>query len=159
TFVVEGMKNAASLRFLVELFAEAGLEPLFFKGSVVARHYCESHLRPTGDIDICAPPGRYDEARDLLHRCSESPPSNLGFAVKCAPGRQVCQVDLHSNLDRFRLPSLEAVFARSESIDLGGTSIRVPSAEDHLRLVAIHFLSHGAWRPVWLCDIAAMLED
>ena len=51
------------------------------------------------------------------------------------------------------------MFARSESIELGGTSIRVPSAEDHLRLVAIHFLSHGAWRPVWLCDIAAMLED
>lgn len=44
-------------------------------------------------------------------------------------------------------------------IKLGETSIRVPAAEDHFRLVAIHLLSHGAWRPLWLCDIAAMLED
>ena len=35
----------------------------------------------------------------------------------------------------------------------------MPAAEDHFRLVAIHLLSHGAWRPLWLCDIAAMLED
>ena len=51
------------------------------------------------------------------------------------------------------------MFARSEWIKLGEASIRIPAAEDHLRLVAIHSLSHGAWRPVWLCDIAAMLED
>ena len=159
TYVVEEMKYAASLRFLVELFAEAGLEPLFFKGAVVARHYSESHLRPIGDIDICAPPRRYAECRDLLRRCSHTPLSSRAFMVKCGPGEQVCQVDLHSSLDRFRSSSLEAVFARSHVITLGGTSIRVPAAEDHLRLVAIHFLSHGGWRPVWLCDIAAMLED
>jgi hypothetical protein len=168
TFVVEEMKYAASLRFLVELFAEAGLEPLFFKGPAVSRHYCESHLRPSGDIDICAPPGRHDECRNLLRRHSNSLASSPGiglsqetgqFVVHCGPGERACEVDLHSSLERFALRSLEAVFARSELIKLGGASIRVPAADDHLRLVAIHFLSHGGWRPVWLCDIAAMLED
>lgn len=166
SLVVEEMKYAASLRFLVQLFAAAGLEPLFFKGSVAARHYSETHLRPPGDIDICAPPGRYDETRDLLRRYSilrlSSPGTGLSqetgqFAVNFDPGARI--VDLHSSLDRFGLPSLEAVFARSEVIKLGETSIRVPAAEDHFRLVAIHLLSHGAWRPLWLCDIAAMLED
>ena len=168
TFVVEEMKYGASLRFLGELFTEAALEPLFFKGSVVGRHYCEPHLRPSGDIDICAPPGRYDETRDLLRARSNSLLSNPGvglsqetgqFAVKCGPGERLCAVDLHSSLERFGLPSLEAVFARSQVIKFGETSIRVLAAEDHFRLVAIHSLSHGAWRPVWLCDIAAMLED
>ena len=125
-----------------------------------------THLRPPGDIDICAPPGRYDETRDLLRRYSilrlSSPGTGLSqetgqFAVNFDPGARI--VDLHSSLDRFGLPSLEAVFARSEVIKLGETSIRVPAAEDHFRLVAIHLLSHGAWRPLWLCDIAAMLED
>jgi hypothetical protein len=51
------------------------------------------------------------------------------------------------------------VFSSSKLIKLGETTIRVPAAEDHLRLVAIHSLSHGAWRPLWLCDVAAMLED
>jgi hypothetical protein len=168
TFVIEEMKYAGSLRFLSELFAEAGLEPLFFKGAVVGRHYSEAHLRPSGDIDICAPPGRYDELRNLLRRCSNSLLSSPGiglsqetgeFFVNCGPGEGLCQVDLHSSLDRFALPSLEAVFLRSKLINFGETSIRVPAAEDHLRLVAIHALSHGAWRPVWLCDISAMLED
>jgi hypothetical protein len=167
TFVVEEMKYAGSLRFLGELFAEAGLEPLFFKGAVVGRHYCEAHLRPSGDIDICAPPARYNELRELLRRHSNPLASSPGlglsqetgqFDVNCGPGK-LCSVDLHASLDRFGLPSLEAVFSRSVLIKLGETSIRVPSAEDHLRLVAIHALSHGAWRPVWLCDISAMLED
>jgi hypothetical protein len=161
------MKYAGSLRFLGELFAEAGLEPLFFKGSVVGRHYCEAYLRPSGDIDICAPPGRYDDLRNLLRRCSNSLLSSPGiglsqetgqFFVNCGPS-ELCSVDLHSSLDRLGLPSLEAVFSRSVLIKLGETSIRIPAAEDHLRLVAIHALSHGAWRPVWLCDISAMLED
>jgi hypothetical protein len=168
TLVVEEMKYAASLDFLGQLFAEAGLAPLFFKGSVVGRHYCEPHLRPCGDIDICAPPGRYAEIRDLLRRHSTPLNSSPGvglsqetgqFRVNCGPGKRSCAVDLHSSLERFELLSLEAVFARSEVIKFGQTSIRVLAAEDHLRLVAIHALSHGAWRPVWLCDIAAMVED
>jgi hypothetical protein len=32
-------------------------------------------------------------------------------------------------------------------------------AEDHLALLCVHFLSHGAWRPVWLCDVALFLEE
>ena len=136
TFVVEEMKYAASLRFLVELFAEAGLEPLFFKGSVVGRHYCEAHLRPSGDIDVCAPPGRYNELRDLLRRCSNplasSPSLGLSqetgqFAVNCGPGERVCVADLHASLVRFGLPSLEAVFARS-AIQLSAASMPLPAA-------------------------------
>ncbi len=37
--------------------------------------------------------------------------------------------------------------------------IRVLSDEDHLALMAIHLLKHGAWRPLWLCDIGATLES
>jgi len=43
-------------------------------------------------------------------------------------------------------------------VDLNGTRVRVPSAEDHLRILCLHFLKHGGWRPLWLCDIAVALE-
>jgi len=36
--------------------------------------------------------------------------------------------------------------------------VRVFGPEDHLRLMALHLLRHGAWRPVWFCDLALMLE-
>src|SRR5205085_7561887 len=39
------------------------------------------------------------------------------------------------------------------------TSVRVPALEDHLRLLSVHMLAHGAWRPIWLCDVAVALES
>jgi hypothetical protein len=35
----------------------------------------------------------------------------------------------------------------------------VLAAEDHLAFLCLHMLRHGAWRPLWLCDIAAELES
>jgi hypothetical protein len=34
----------------------------------------------------------------------------------------------------------------------------VLGAEDHLALLAIHFLKHGAYRPLGLCDLGLLLE-
>src|SRR6185503_14712108 len=36
--------------------------------------------------------------------------------------------------------------------------VRVPCPEHHLRIMSSHMLRHGAWRPLWLCDIAVALE-
>jgi hypothetical protein len=44
------------------------------------------------------------------------------------------------------------------AINVGGTIVRFPGPEDHLRLFCLHLLSHGAWRPLWLCDVAAAFE-
>jgi hypothetical protein len=44
-------------------------------------------------------------------------------------------------------------------IGLDNVGIRVLSDEDHLALMAIHLLKHGAWRPLWLCDIGAAMES
>ena len=42
---------------------------------------------------------------------------------------------------------------------LGESEVRIPSAEDHLRILSIHMLREGAWRPLWLCDVAAAVES
>jgi hypothetical protein len=44
-------------------------------------------------------------------------------------------------------------------VELNGAKIRILGAEDHLRLLCLHLLKHGAWRPLWLCDVAAALES
>ena len=43
------------------------------------------------------------------------------------------------------------------TLDFGRT-VRVPSDEDHLRLLSLHLLRSGARRPSWLCDVALLLE-
>jgi hypothetical protein len=54
---------------------------------------------------------------------------------------------------------LESLYARSATLQLGETTIRTLGLEDHLTLLARHFLRHNAWRPLWLCDIAAVVES
>jgi hypothetical protein len=38
-------------------------------------------------------------------------------------------------------------------------AVRLLGAEDHLRLLCLHMLRHGAWRPLWLVDVAVALES
>lgn len=55
--------------------------------------------------------------------------------------------------------SAATLCARSILAPLGDTAVRILSPEDHLRLICLHFLRHGGWRPLWLCDIAALVES
>jgi hypothetical protein len=50
------------------------------------------------------------------------------------------------------------LFERSQLVDLGDENIRVLSEEDHLRVLCLHLLRSGAWRPLWLCDVALAVE-
>ena len=51
------------------------------------------------------------------------------------------------------------MYSCSELVKLENTGVRVLGAEDHLRILCLHFLKHGGWRPLWLCDVAAGLES
>ena len=54
--------------------------------------------------------------------------------------------------------SLDELLTRSQMMRVGKIEVRIPCFEDHLRILCIHFLKHGAWRPLSLCDVAAALE-
>jgi hypothetical protein len=67
-------------------------------------------------------------------------------------------VDLHEQFSELRDRSVAELFARSRLAPMGDVDIRVLGVEDHLALLAIHLLKHGAWRAIWLCDIGAAVE-
>ena len=119
-----------------------GVEPLLGKGWAVARLYPRPGLRPYGDIDL------YVRAED-------------GPAARAAldePGANGLPVDLHCGLAELDDRRFEDVLARSRTVRLGDAEVRVFGPEDHLRLLALHLLRHGAWRPVWFADVALILE-
>jgi hypothetical protein len=37
--------------------------------------------------------------------------------------------------------------------------VRILGTEDHLRYMCVHMLQHGAYRGLWLCDVAVVLES
>lgn len=125
------------------LLCNAGVEPILAKGWAAARLYPDTSLRPYGDIDLYVRPGEYSAAMHLLESAE---------AKKFV-------VDLHERFDASDGLSIDALYERSRLVSLADVKVRVPSDEDHLRILCLHFLRHGAWRPLWLCDIAVAVEN
>lgn len=120
--------------------AGAGLDALLVKGLAAARLYTEPGLRPSGDVDVCVRPSQLERARRVLEGSG-------------------AWVDLHAGFGEDERRDFDELYERAESFKAGATAVRVPCAEDHLRLLCLHLLRHGAWRPLWLCDVAAGLES
>lgn len=135
--------NQQTIKQVIAQLGSAGVEPILVKGWAAARAYPEQGLRPYGDIDLCMHPAQFAAAEAEL--------VNL-------PDKQY-EVDLHRGFEKFGGADMDELYSRSQVVRLGETSVRVLSAEDHLRILVIHMLREGAWRPLWLCDIAAALES
>lgn len=131
-----------ALKHVVSLMRSAGVDPLLVKGWGVARLYPESGLRPYGDIDLCISRDQYPRA----------------VAAMKSPEGKGYWVDLHEGTAKLDDQSFEALYARSQLVKLDDVEVRVPCLEDHLRILCVHLLRHGAWRPLWVCDVAALLE-
>ncbi len=120
------------------------VEPILLKGWAIARVYPEVGLRPSGDIDLCISPAERHQALTTVRTL----------------GQSWFPVDLdHGSISRFTESGFDELYAHSEVVDLNGTRIRILGPEDHLRILCLHLFTHGAWRPLWLCDIAAALES
>jgi hypothetical protein len=121
----------------------AKVEAVLAKGWATAGLYPERALRPYGDIDICVRPKQFSLAEQVLS----------------APEANDCWVDLHQHFSEIDDRAIDELFARSRTAPLGNEQIRMLGLEDQLALSCIHLLKHGAWRPLWLCDVGVAIES
>jgi len=140
--VLQSAMHERELARLASFLRPAGLDPLLGKGWAIARLYPEPGLRPYGDFDLYLRPDDYAAAKAALGGAS-------------AP---TASIDLHRGAAELDDRGLDELYRRSLSVTLGEACVRVLGPEDHLRLLCLHMLRHGAWRPLWLCDIALALE-
>ena len=140
---VQAAIHESEIQTVMKLYGSEGLEPLLVKGWTVARFYPEMWLRPYGDLDLCFRPEHYDRAE----------------AIRQSPEGAQYNVDVHKGIEKLDDQNLDALFERSEILKLEDVDVRVLKLEDQLRLLCRHLLRHGAWRPLWLCDIAAIVES
>lgn len=146
TYRLQSLQSAIQeekIERLFRLFREASVDAILIKGWAAAQLYPENQLRPYGDIDIFVRPEHWRFAR----------------AVQDSPEANDCWVDLHPYLQEVEERSVDELFDRSQLVRLGAEQVRILGLEDHLALLCIHLLKHGAWRPLWLCDISAALES
>ncbi|MEP6569145.1 MAG: nucleotidyltransferase family protein [Acidobacteriota bacterium] len=125
------------------LFRQANVEAVLAKGWATAGTYSIRALRPYGDIDICVRSEHFKIAEQLLGDT----------------GTSDCWVDLHQHFSEIDDRTIDEIFARSRIVSLGTEQVRILGAEDQLALSCIHLLKHGAWRPLWLCDVGVAIES
>lgn len=124
------------------VFRHASIDGILAKGWAAANFYPDDS-RPSGDIDLCVRPDQYKLAQEALRA-----PEGAGLFI-----------DLHKQFEEIGERPFNDVFARSRLLPLGQEQIRTFGLEDHLALLCIHFLKHGGWRPLWLCDISIAVES
>ncbi len=121
----------------------AGIEPMLIKGWSIARLYPQPALRPYGDIDLLVRPEQ--------HLAAER--------IAASEELRDCRIDLHPGAFELANRSIDDLFSRSQFVQCGDEQVRILGDEDHFALLAIHLLKHGAWRPLWLCDLGLLLES
>jgi hypothetical protein len=145
TFRLQVLHHAVHETEIAEAFLRlrsAGIEPVLGKGWAIARMYPERGMRPYGDIDVCVHPDHLEKTLRLI----ESP-----YGPK-AP------LDVQSRFKRLDR-TYEDLYSRSKLVGLGKIEVRIIGLEDHLRFLCIHMLRHGLWKPLWLCDVALLMEN
>ncbi len=135
--------HESKIQKIFRLLRATNVEPILIKGWAISRLYPQAGLRPFGDIDLFVPPEVVRKAQEVVQ--SEE--------------AKDCWVDLHDRISELDDRDVNDLFFRSQLVSCGAEQIRVLSLEDHFALLAIHMLKHGAWRPLWLCDIALLLES
>jgi hypothetical protein len=139
--VLRAAVHEQNVRDVFAALNSAKIDALLVKGWAIARLYPTPALRPYGDLDLCVRAEQFSAAKKLLRES--------GLKVN---------VDLHEGLGRLDDLPEKDFFDRATTLHVGEVSVRVPSEEDHLRILCLHFLRHGGSRPIWLCDIALAVE-
>jgi hypothetical protein len=141
--VAQALAHEAELANVMQALHISGVRSILLKGWSIARLYPESGLRPPGDIDLWVDANQRAQAHEVLARV--------------ASGRQPIDLD-HDQFRRFENRSFADFYASCETIHLGRAPLKVLQWEDQTRVLCLHFLKHGGWRPIWLFDIAVLLE-
>jgi Uncharacterised nucleotidyltransferase len=120
-----------------------GIEPLLIKGWAAARNYPQSVERFYSDVDLAVAAADFDRAKRLL---ANKPGTKIG-------------IDLHREIRHLDTRPWHEVVCDSLELEISGELIRIPSCEDHLRVLAVHWLNDGGTRKDRLWDIYYAVQN
>ncbi|MFN2493865.1 MAG: nucleotidyltransferase family protein [Pyrinomonadaceae bacterium] len=161
------------LRRVLKLFRTQGIEVLSFKGPMLAELvYGDVGLRQAGDLDLLIVKHDFSRADELLRSAGylmepqltpAQQRSHLRFhcEIQFAHQDQFSVVDLHWGITpkTFPLPMTFAdLFARRETISLGGHAIETFAHEDLLLYLCVHGAKHYWRRLEWVAAITELVR-
>lgn len=152
---------------ILDAAAAAGVAMLPLKGALLADVvYADAGARPMVDLDLAV------RARDLP--AAEAALRPLGFRrifpadrrhsppfahdVALFDGRQVLELHFRWLHELGEDTDVEPLFARAIEVETLGRRRLVPAWDNHLAIIAAHAASHCFAQPLWLVDLALLVE-
>ena len=117
----------------------AKIHAVIAKGWTLAREYPELACRPYGDVDVFVPSTSRAQASVALE----------------AAGLDR-HVDRHVQLGG--VSTFDDINSRARHVLCEGEEVATLGPEDELRYLCVHYAKHGGARPIWLCDVALVME-
>ncbi len=150
-----------------------GIELIPYKGVVLSEvYYGDMALRPSGDMDFFV--RRRDVWRikkavcDLGYTPRVAIPEDaeqdyIASGYECAfdgpAGKNLLELQWALQPRFYAVDfDMDGLFDRAVNVTVGGRSVKTPSAEDLLLLLAVHAAKHVWARLIWLCDIEQILK-
>jgi len=158
---------------ILDCLEALGIAVIPYKGLVLSEvYYGDMALRRSGDMDLFVRP------RDVLR--IKAAIRDLGYLPRLLIP-EVAEVDYIASGYEFTFDSpaglnllelqwalqprfyaldfdMEGLFERAAVVQVAGRSLRTPSANDLLLVLAVHAAKHVWGRLIWLCDIAQILR-
>lgn len=170
---ITNLKALQELRRLADLFADADVPLLTFKGPLLAQQYYGNvAFRKFGDIDVLVDRSHLDRAQALLEANGYQIARSLTKSeIECRHDNQLglefvhrtssLVVELHwALLNRtfsFRLEPSD-VWARARTVSLGATEVQALAPADLLLYLCAHGTKHHWSRLLCVCDVAQVLR-
>lgn len=161
----------AELCRLIELFADAGIEAISYKGPALAMFaYDNLALRRFVDLDVIVKKSDVLKAREILLAEGYTPSKSLSLSQQEVLLRT--QHNMQFSRDNHRLivelhwevaPHLFASSVSADelrknlvTIDINGTQVKTLAADDLLFSLCVHGSRHLWERLSWICDVAEL---
>lgn len=132
-----------NIKSAFRLFRENGIEPILIKGWAAAREYPVKSIRYFSDIDLCVAPVEFEKSLQIIA-------GERGSKLN---------IDLHKGLRHLDTVEWARLFQNSETVPIDDVPVRVLRAEDHLRILCVHWLTDGGAEREKLLDIFYLLNN
>lgn len=126
---------------IFRLFRANNFEPILIKGWAANQNYPEPAERWSLDIDLAVSPKDYPACQKFVNE------------------KKLFEIDLHCGLRHHDTVEWDDLYKNSRLLKLGQTKIRVLRAEDHLRVLCVHWLTDGGAHRERLRDIYWAVEN
>ena len=169
----DALALSAELLRIVREFSDAGVDVLPYKGPLLAwEAYGDLGVRPFADLDLLTRPQDLERAATVLRTLGYRP--TYAFPPACANWfRRVdgdypfvhagtdSLVELHVRALSRRFgpePATEDLWRRRRTLNLAGTVVPAPRADDVLYLQLVHGAKHRWERLEWIASTAELLR-